>query len=66
MITYKSEEDFNNMKKAGLIVASIHSELEYASNPGTKIEDLDLLAEEIIKKSKESTFSDIIKGRLYA
>ncbi len=51
MITYKSEEDFNNMKKAGLIVASIHSELEYASNPGTKIEDLDLLAEEIIKKS---------------
>ena len=51
MITYKSQEDFNNMKKAGLIVASIHSELEYASNPGTKIEDLDLLAEEIIKKS---------------
>ena len=40
MITYKSEEDFKNMSKAGSIVASIHKELEYASIPGTKLEDL--------------------------
>ncbi len=51
MITYKSKEDFNNMNKAGSIVASIHSELEYSSIPGSKLEDLDTLAEEIIKKS---------------
>ena len=51
MITYKSQEDFSNMNKAGSIVATIHSELEYASIPGTKLEDLNLLAEQIIKKS---------------
>ena len=51
MITYKSEEDFRNMNKAGSIVASIHSELEYASSPGIKLKDLNALAEEIIKKS---------------
>ena len=59
MITYKSEEDFKNMNKAGSIVATIHSELEHASNPGIKIEDLDVLAEEIIIKSNSvSSFLD--------
>ena len=51
MITYKSNEDFMNMKKAGKIVATIHAELQNISLPGTKIETLDKKAEEIIKKS---------------
>ena len=51
MITYKSKEDFMNMKKAGKIVATIHAELQNISLPGTKIETLDKKAEEIIKKS---------------
>ena len=41
MITYKSNEDFMNMKKAGKIVATIHAELQNISLPGTKIETLD-------------------------
>ena len=50
MITFKSNEDFMNMKKAGKIVATIHAELQNISLPGTKIETLDKKAEEIIKK----------------
>ena len=51
MITYKSNDDFMNMKKAGKIVSTIHSELENMSSPGTRIEELDKKAEEIITKS---------------
>ena len=47
MITYKSNEDFMNMKKAGKIVATIHAELQNISLPGTKIETLDKKAEEL-------------------
>ena len=36
MITYKSNDDFMNMKKAGKIVSTIHSELENMSSPGNK------------------------------
>ena len=54
MITYKSNEDFMNMKKAGKIVATIHAELQNISLPGTKIETLDKKAEEIIKIMEEA------------
>ena len=51
MITYKSNDDFMNMKKAGKIVSTIHSELQNMSIAGTRIEELDKKAEEIITKS---------------
>ena len=51
MITYKSNDDFMNMKKAGKIVSTIHSELQNMSLAGTRIEELDKKAEEIITKS---------------
>ena len=51
MITFKSQEDFNNMDKAGTIVATIHSELQEASTPGTSLIKLDELAKDIVIKS---------------
>jgi methionyl aminopeptidase len=51
MITFKSEEDFSNMDKAGTIVATIHSELREASTPGTTLTTLDNIAKNIVEKS---------------
>jgi methionyl aminopeptidase len=51
MITFKSQEDFLNMEKAGRIVATIHSELREASTPGIPLTTLDELAKSIVEKS---------------
>jgi len=51
MITFKSQEDFLNMEKAGRIVATIHSELREASTPGISLTTLDELAKSIVEKS---------------
>ena len=51
MITFKSQEDFLNMEKAGRIVATIHSELREASIPGIPLSTLDELAKSIVEKS---------------
>ena len=52
MITYKSNEDFMNMKKAGKIVATIHAELQNISLPGTKIETLETSNADLITRVK--------------
>ena len=50
MITYKSSEDFDNMRKAGKIVSNIHYEIFDKTKPGMTLLDLDLIAKEIIER----------------
>jgi len=51
MITYKSTEDFEKMRKAGKVVSNIHYEIFDKTKSGMTLLDLDLIAEEIIEKS---------------
>ena len=51
MITYKSSEDFEKMRKAGKVVSNIHYEIFDKTNPGMPLLDLDLIAKEIIERS---------------
>ena len=50
MITYKSTEDFDNMRKAGKVVSNIHYEIFDKTKPGMTLLDLDLIAKEIIER----------------
>ena len=51
MITYKSSEDFEKMRKAGKVVSNIHYEIFDKTKPGMTLLDLDLIAKEIIERS---------------
>ena len=51
MITYKSTEDFEKMRKAGKVVSNIHYEIFDKTKSGMTLLDLDLIAKEIIEKS---------------
>jgi len=51
MITYKSSEDFEKMRKAGKVVSNIHYEIFETTKPGMTLLDLDLIAKEIIERS---------------
>ena len=51
MITYKSSEDFEIMRKAGKVVSNIHYEIFDKTKPGMTLLDLDLIAKEIIERS---------------
>jgi methionyl aminopeptidase len=51
MITYKSTEDFEKMRKAGKVVSNIHYEIFDKTTSGMTLLDLDLIAKEIIEKS---------------
>ena len=51
MITYKSTEDFEKMRKAGKVVSNIHYEIFNKTKSGMTLLDLDLIAKEIIEKS---------------
>ena len=51
MITYKSYEDFEKMRKAGKVVSNIHYEIFDKTKPGMTLLDLDLIAKEIIERS---------------
>ena len=48
MITYKSTEDFEKMRKAGKVVSNIHYEIFDKTKSGMTLLDLDLIAKEII------------------
>ena len=50
MITYKSTEDFDKMRKAGKVVSNIHYEIFDKTKPGMTLLDLDLIAKEIIER----------------
>jgi methionyl aminopeptidase len=51
MITYKSTQDFEKMRKAGKVVSNIHYEIFNKTKSGMTLLDLDLIAKEIIEKS---------------
>ena len=51
MITYKSSEDFEKMRKAGKVVSNIHYEIFDKTKPGMTLLDLDLIAKAIIERS---------------
>ena len=51
MITYKSTEDFEKMRKAGKVVSNIHYEIFDKTKSGMTLLDLDLIAKEIIERS---------------
>ena len=51
MITYKSSEDFEKMRKAGKVVSNIHYEIFDKTKPGMTLLDLDLIAKGIIERS---------------
>ena len=51
MITYKSTEDFEKMRKAGNVVSNIHYEIFDKTKSGMTLLDLDLIAKEIIEMS---------------
>lgn len=51
MITYKSTQDFEKMRKAGKVVSNIHYEIFDKTKSGMTLLDLDLIAKEIIEKS---------------
>ena len=51
MITYKSSEDFEKMRKAGNLASNIHYEIFDKTKPGMTLLDLDLIAKEIIERS---------------
>ncbi len=51
MITYKSSEDFEKMRKAGKVVSNIHYEIFDKTKQGMTLLDLDLIAKEIIERS---------------
>ena len=51
MITYKSSEDFEKMRKAGKVVSNIHYEIFETTKPGMTLLDLDLIAKAIIERS---------------
>ena len=51
MITYKSTEDFEKMRKAGKVVSNIHYEIFDKTKPGMTLLDLDLIAKAIIERS---------------
>jgi methionyl aminopeptidase len=48
MITVKGPAEFAKMRKAGIVVARIHSELQEAAKPGVTLLELDDLAAKII------------------
>jgi methionyl aminopeptidase len=50
MIYLKSERELNYMKDAGRIVAEVHQELAKATKPGVTTQQLDEIAEDIIRK----------------
>ena len=51
MITYKSPEDFEKMRKAGKVVSNIHYEIFDRTKSGMTLLDLDNIAKEIIEMS---------------
>ena len=51
MITIKSPRDFDRMRRAGKVVARIHSELREAAVPGVTMLELDRMAAKIIADS---------------
>jgi len=51
MITYKSSEDFEKMRKAGKVVSNIHYEIFDKTKSGMTLLDLDLIAKAIIERS---------------
>mgnify|MGYP004621718915 CR=1 FL=1 len=48
-ITIKSEREIELMAKAGVILETVHNELEKALHPGMSTKDIDTLGEEIIR-----------------
>ena len=51
MITFKSEEDFIKMSKAGRAVKNLHEEIHNHAKEGVSLKDLDFLAKNIIEAS---------------
>lgn len=49
MITIKSPREIELLRKAGQVVALVHSELKKAIKPGISLKELDRIAEEVIR-----------------